>query len=126
VLGLYAGKHYDTVRNALKQHTASVFAMIIPILLYGIGAWVQYTRGLYLFDGNVLKMVSDCMTICVMLTLCMIIDDRAPAVITKPLSFIYAASFAVYLSHCLFLQHITSVISQYSITDIGHSWYCVR
>lgn len=119
VLGLYAGKYYDTVREALKRHTASVFAMLIPVLLYGIGMLVQHAKGIWLFDGNVIKMFSDCMTICVMLTLCILISDRAADAVQKPLAFIYRASFTVYLSHCLFLQIITSAIGALGVTDIG-------
>ena len=35
------------------------------------------------------------------------------------LGFIYRASFTVYLSHCLFLQIITSAIGALGVTDIG-------
>jgi peptidoglycan/LPS O-acetylase OafA/YrhL len=39
--------------------------------------------------------------------------------VKKPLGFIYRASFTVYLSHCLFLQIITSAIGALGVTDIG-------
>ena len=124
VLGLYVGKDYDRVRETLKKHVFSVLAMGIPILLYGVGMLTQHTKGVWLFDGNVIKMFSDCMTICVVLTACIFLCDRAETsavlrVLTKPLAFIYAASFTVYLSHCLFLQNINSVIYARGITDIG-------
>ncbi len=119
VLGLYAGKSYDTVRDALKRHTASVLSLMIPIALYGIGALWQHAKGLWLFDGNVIKVFSDAMTICVMLTLCIWLADRAKDTVTKPLGFIYRASFTVYLSHCLFLQFVTSLIGRLGVTDIG-------
>lgn len=119
VLGLYVGRCYNTVRTALKRHTASVLAMLIPVALYGVGMLVQHAKGIWLFDGNVIKMFSDCMTICVMLTLCIAIADSAADIVKKPLSFIYRASFTVYLSHCLFLQLISAEIAERSITDIG-------
>ena len=77
-----------------------------------------------MFDGNVIKMFSDCMTILVVLTACIWFCDheRESAVLrflAKPLGFIYAASFTVYLSHCLFLQIIIGKISEYGITDMG-------
>lgn len=119
VLGLYVGKHYDSVRETLKNHTYSVVSLLIPIALYGGGMLWQHAKGIWLFDGNVIKVFSDCMTICVMLTLCIAIADRAKDVVKKTLGFIYRASFTVYLSHCLFLQIIASAIAQYAITDIG-------
>ena len=119
VLGLYAGRHYDTVRTALRQHTKAVAALLVPILLYAVGMWVQFAKGIYLFDGNVIKLFSDCMTIGVMLMLCIHIADGASECIKKPLNFIYRASFTVYLSHCLFLQIASSAISRFGIADIG-------
>ena len=119
VLGLYAGKYYDTVRESLKHHTVSVLAMLIPVALYGVGMLVQYAGGIWLFDGNVIKMFSDCMTICVMLTLCIRIADGNCAAIKAPLAWICRASFTVYLSHCLFLQLISAEIAEHSITDIS-------
>ncbi len=119
VIGLYVGKYYDTVRDALKQHSLSVIALLIPVALYGIGMLVQHAKGVWLFDGNIIKMFSDCMTICVMLTLCILLADSTYTPVKKPLGFIYRASFTVYLSHCLFLQIITSVIGRLGVTDIG-------
>ncbi len=119
VLGLYVGRYYDTVRDMLKRRVLSVLSLLIPIAVYGIGMLVQHARGIWLFDGNVIKMFSDCMSICVMLALCILIADHAPKHVTKPLSFIYRASFTVYLSHCLFLQIITSVIGRLGLMDIG-------
>ena len=119
VLGLYAGKYYDTVRETLKRHTGAVLSLLIPIALYGFGSLWQHAKGIWLFDGNVIKLFSDCMTICVMLALCILLADGTCAVVKKPLGFIYRASFAVYLSHCLFLQIITSAIGALGVTDIG-------
>jgi len=124
VLGLYVGKYYGAVREALRRHVGAVLAMLIPVAPYGVGMLVQFAHGIWLFDGNVIKMFTDCMTICIALTLCILLCDRAEntaalRVLTRPLSFIYAASFSVYLSHCLFLQIISSAIAQFAITDIG-------
>lgn len=119
MLGLYVGRHYDTVRRALKEHAKAAAALAVPVLLYAVGMWFQYAKGIYLFDGNVIKMFSDCMTIGMMLLLSIAIADRAPALIKKPIGFIYRASFTVYLSHCLFLQLASAAISRFGIADIG-------
>ena len=119
VLGLYVGTYYDIVRETLKKHIRSVLSLLVPIALYGFGSLWQYAKGVWLFDGNVIKMFTDCMTICVILTLCILLADHVKDAVTKPLGFIYRASFTVYLSHCLFLQIITSLIGRLSVTDIS-------
>ncbi len=119
VAGLYVGRYYDTVRDVLKRHALSVIALLIPVLLYGIGMLIQHAKGIWLFDGNVIKMLVDCMTVCVMLLLCILLADSTWVSVKKPLGFIYRASFSVYLSHCLFLQIITAVIGRLGVTDIG-------
>ena len=124
VLGLYVGRHYDTVRAALTSHVRAVMAMLIPILLYAVGALIEHAKGITLFDDSVMKMFTDTMSVCVVLTLCILFRDHAQAhpilrMLKRPLAFVYAASYTVYLSHCLFLQITASKLSACGITDIG-------
>lgn len=118
VIGLYVGKHYATFREAIKKHTSSFMMLIIPVLLYVALGCLQYSKGIYIFDQNPLKMFADILMILFMLALCTVIADKSTSLITKPLSFISSASFTVYLSHCLFLQECQNKLGEYRVSDI--------
>lgn len=119
ITGLYVGKHYETVRNAIKKHLASTLLLSIPVVIYAVLICWQYVKNVYIFDGNPLKLMTDTLTIFMLFALCIVINDYAPKLVTKPLSFIFSASFTVYLSHCLFLQECQSRLGAYGVTDIG-------
>lgn len=119
VVGLYVGKHYEAVRETIKRHLTSCFLLAVPVTLYvSVICW-QYANNVYIFDGNPLKLITDVLTIFLLFALCIVINDRAPAFITKPLTFIFSASFTVYLSHCLFLQECQSQLGAHGVTDMG-------
>ncbi len=119
VIGLYVGKYYDTVREAIKKHITSFLMFSLPVLLYVALGCLQYSKEIYIFDQNPLKIFADIFMIFFMLTLCIVICDRAPRFITKPLTFVASASFTVYLSHCLFLQEFQNKLAEHGIGDIG-------
>jgi len=119
VIGLYVGKHYESLRDAVKKQKLSFITLIIPVLLFVFLGCLQYTKGIYIFDQNPLKIFSDILMIFFMLALCIFISDSAPTILKKPLLFISSASFTVYLSHCLFLQECQNTLGEYGITDIG-------
>lgn len=119
VVGLYVGKYYEAVRDAIKKHLVSSFLVSLPVLGYVVLICWQYVKNVYIFDGNPLKLIADILTIFLMFALCIVINDYAPDFITKILTFIFSASFTVYLSHCLFLQECQSQLGAHSVSDIG-------
>lgn len=132
VVGLYVGKHYETMRRALRQNLCALCAMLVPVVLYAVLMWRQYAENIWPVDGNVLKLFCDLLTILALLAVFIAYRDRqsektAAGTPPKPLSntldtvlsFVYRSSFPVYLSHCLFLEEGTSGLKALGVTDIG-------
>lgn len=106
VIGLYVGQHYEAVEETLMTHKVAVFSLI-PIVLVAAGlSYVQHRSGLYLYPLDYFKLFVDCIDIAILLVLCVLIGQYLPK-IQGVLQWIHRSSFFVYLSHCLFLTHIT-------------------
>ncbi len=119
VIGLYTGKHYEDIKNALKSSGFSVVLSVVTVILITVIHHWQYAKGVYVFDGDVLKFFTDILTVFVMLYICITIENSCFKKIKKFLSFIHKSSFSVYLSHCLVLQIVTNYLTGKGVADIG-------
>ena len=122
VCGLYVGKYYDKVVGAVRAHKLSILLCAIPSLAFAYMNYWQYSTNnwVYLADANCMKLLSDTLSIMFFLCVCVIISDSSVKWLKKLLGGIFAASFSVYLTHCLFLNLADRyVIAQYGISDIG-------
>lgn len=120
VIGLYVGKQYDAFKESLVKNKGYVISAFIPVLLVSIFSYIQFTKGLYLIDGDVLKFFTDLLSIFILLTLCILIENSKSVIsdiIKRILTFIHNASFSVFLSHCLVLQIITNLLVGKGIND---------
>lgn len=106
VLGLYAGRNYEKVRDYLETSTGGIVPAIVVVVLFAFVPYLQYSRGIWLFDMTYFKVFTDILSIVVLLRVCLMLRSAAHLV-KKVLSFISSASFSVYLSHCLFLTLAT-------------------
>ncbi len=105
VAGLYAGRSYEQAKVALQNKTAQKVCIIV-ILLYVVQSYLQHKQGLMLFDLFYVKMVADLLSIALVHGLCLRLVHGSER-IQRILQTIYESSFFVYLSHCLFLTHVT-------------------
>ncbi len=121
VMGLYVGKYYDDVRDWLKQQKNIIYASLLWVGLYLILAFYQQATAANIVDIGVLKVFTDCITIIAMLALCIALNDRGAPFIKNILRFVYAASFTVFLSHCLFLEAGQSLLRRIGVGNIGVS-----
>lgn len=119
IIGLYVGRYYDKIKESLIKYKASILLSFIPVVAITYLLWWQYSKWLYIFDGDYLKFFTDILTIFVLLTLCIILENSNLTFIKKTLSFIHNASFSVFLSHCLVLQITTTLLQRFGVTDIG-------
>lgn len=119
VVGLYVGKHYEDIKKSLKDCGGSTLLSSLFVILVTLIHYWQYSKSLYIFDGEILKFFTDILTVFTMLYLCIRIENSGLEKIKKALSFIHKSSFSVYLSHCLILQIVTNYLTGKGITDIG-------
>ena len=119
VIGLYAGKHYEDIKNILKNCGSGVLLSAISVVLITVLLHWQYSKSIYVFDGDVLKFFTDILTVFSMLYICILIENSNHEKNKKALSFIHKSSFSVYLSHCLVLQITTNYLTGKGVTDIG-------
>ncbi len=119
VIGLYVGRHYDKIKESLMKYKISILFSFVPIIAVTYLLWWQYSKWLYIFDGDSLKFFTDILTIFVLLTLCVLIERSNLKLLKNLLSFIHKSSFSVFLSHCLVLQFTTTVLQNLGIKDIG-------
>lgn len=106
VLGLYAGQNYENIRVHLGSSKGSIVPAIVVVVLFAFVPYLQYARGIWLFDMTYFKVFTDILSIVVLLRVCLTLRS-ASSFVKKVLSFISSASFSVYLSHCLFLTLAT-------------------
>lgn len=119
VLGLYVGKYYDKIKEALIKSKACVLFSSVFVLAYGLLMYWQHSTGKYVYDGDPLKLFTDILTIIIMLTICILIENYGKSFLKGVLTFIHKASFSVFLSHCLVLQIVTNELSGRGIKDFG-------
>ena len=119
VLGLYVGKHYESVSDALNGHRKAAGCSMLLVLLF---AFVSYRLNLEakspLGTGG-MKMFSDVLTILGLLSLCLWIQQSKHERLKKLLAAIHTVSFPVYLYHCLFLELGNGVLRRLGIRNEG-------
>lgn len=119
VIGLYVGRYYEEVKNALKKCGVSIFISTLAVLAVGFISHWQYSKSIYVFDGNVLKFFTDILTVFIVFYICILIENSKVKKLKNLLSFIHKSSFSVYLSHCLVLQIISNYLTGKGVTDVG-------
>lgn len=119
VLGLYVGKHYESVSDALNGHRKAAGCSMLLVLLF---AFVSYRLNLEakspLGTGG-MKMFSDVLTILGLLSLCLWIQQSKHERVKKLLAAIHTVSFPVYLYHCLFLELGNGALRRLGIRNEG-------
>ena len=119
VLGLYVGKHYESVSDALNGHRKAAGCSMLLVLLF---AFVSYRLNLEakspLGTGG-MKMFSDVLTIIGLLSLCLWILQSKHERVKKLLAAIHTVSFPVYLYHCLFLELGNGALRRLGIRNEG-------
>ncbi len=124
VAGLYAGRNWDRLTDGLSRSGLSVALAFVFALAAQIIPYLNYSRGLWFIDSGYYYMFTELLCIIVLLWLCLKLRG-APGRIRKWLSFISAASFSVYLSHCLFLT-ITEKLTEASGLANGFAILAIR
>ena len=117
MIGLYAGRNWDALTESLVKARAGIIAAVAAILGYALVPYANY-RGFWLFETTDMKIISDCLSIIVLLWICLKLCSAAES-IKKALRFISASSFSVYLSHCLFLTVAEYFIRHAGLTKIS-------
>lgn len=115
--GLYVGKYYEAAESAIRNSSGRLACGAVIVLCAGLG-YAQYAAGVYLFNLNDVKMVSDLLSILLLHGVCLELD-RAPAALRAGLDRIYDSSFFVYLSHCLFLTLATAYLQRLGVTRLS-------
>lgn len=118
VAGLYVGKYYDLVSNSLRKSKRIIIFTAIPVLIFILLSYWQSAFQVYVLNLNYFKPFSDCLSIMILLTLCITIRDANPSwagILQK----IYSASFFVYLSHCLFLTWGTLLLKDLGVSHLS-------
>lgn len=106
ILGLYAGRNYEKIRDRVESSTCSIVSASIIVIVFSFVPYLQYSRGIWLFDMTYFKVFTDILSITILLWSCLKLKTATPC-IKKALFYISSASFSVYLSHCLFLTLAT-------------------
>lgn len=117
--GLYAGRHYDGVRKALKAHRAAALSLLVIPALFIFIFYMSRSRGIWIYDLSVLKLFSDLATIAVMLCLCVWLEDSHCARTKRLLTQIHASSLSVFMSHALFLTLATVALGKLGVTKLS-------
>ena len=118
VLGLYIGQNYETIRARLDRSTSGIVSSLSVIIIFSFVTYLQYSRGIWLFDMTYFKIFTDILSISILLQICLKLNEAAPLV-RKTLSFVSSASFSVYLSHCLVLTLATHFLMVGGIQKIS-------
>lgn len=118
IIGLYAGKHYESLRAGLSRIRWAHLLSVGMILLYAMMCWTQYSTKRYIYDMDHFKLFADCLSILTLLSLCIAIA-KSGLKIKGALRWIHKASFSVFLSHCLFLSAGTELFQRIGISGTG-------
>lgn len=117
--GLYAGRYYDALIGTLRRHRAAVYSSSLFVAGFSLLVYCQGRFQSWVYDANALKLVSDMLSILILLTLADHIRGSQMTRLRGLLSFIGEASFSVYLSHCLFLTVGTALLQSAGVTKIA-------
>lgn len=116
VVGLYVGQCYDRVRETLDRGEGRALS-VAAILFCVLFAYLQYSKSLFLFNLDELKLISDLLSIALLHGVCLHLA-KSDSKLVGCLSWIYQSSFFVYLSHCLFLTVATSFFQSIGVTRL--------
>lgn len=118
VAGLYAGKHYDAVRDAMTARRRSVLALAIVPALYLYISWFDAFRQAWIFYLPVLKIFTDLASTAVVLCLCLKLSlSPRRARIKSLLSSVHAASKTAFFSYAFFVALVTELLRRFEVTD---------
>ena len=120
VLGIYVGRNYEHFRDVIAESGMGIAVAALFVAAFAFVPYLQYSRGIWLFDMTYFKFFTDILSIMILLWICLKLRS-AVAAVRKTLSFISSASFSVYLSHCLFLTlatHYMQINGIYKISAI--------
>lgn len=118
VMGLYAGQYYERFIHSVVENRAGAALAALAVAGMSVLAYLQYSRKLWLFDLGPGKLCTDCLSILLLLWLSGRLA-RSGARLRRVLERIQAASFFVYLSHCLFLTLCASYLQRLGISRLS-------
>jgi len=118
VLGLYVGRYYDAVQSSVMKHQRAVFGSGIFVLGYVLLSYIQYAYPVFVFQMDYVKVFADCLSIAILLALSIVIRQSGLR-LKKGLEFVHAASFFVFLSHCLFLTLGTAYLQGVGVGSLS-------
>lgn len=116
-IGLYAGKHYEKAVSAFGGKSEQILCCGVVLLCSAV-AYLQYSRGIDLFNLYEVKLVSDLLSIAFLHSFCLRLTKSASGV-QQFLQKLYESSFFVYLSHCLFLTLVTDYLQRDGVSRIS-------
>ena len=117
VTGLYAGAHYEAIHSALGHWKIFLWFAVGP-LIFSFLSYRQFSTDSYLYNIGYLKLLTDCMSIFFLLSICTVLTEVPLPRLRAVLSWIHQSSFTVYLSHCLFMNVVTALLRRIGITSI--------
>ena len=113
--GLYAGKYYDQLVPALRQRRTraccGAAAAVCCVLSFAAAR-----RNIALADAFSIRVASYLLSIILLHALCL---GVRPGFLAGILQKIHRASFAVYLSHCLFLSILENFLAERGIVQLA-------
>lgn len=121
-IGLYVGKLYDVFYNSLYENRKTVFLLLIPVLCAAVINQIQLITRNFVLEMDFFKLLTDAMSILILLTICIILDKSEIPVniwLKNLLNKINRASYFVYLAHCLFITVATLQLQMRGINDIA-------
>lgn len=116
VIGLYAGKYYESVVNMLRNRSGLIISVSGVLFYLGL-SYFQYRTQRYFFNMGTIKIVNDILSIALVQAIALKLND-VKGRIRGVIDGIYESSFSVYLSHCLFLTIFTYYLQIKGVTDI--------
>lgn len=119
IAGLYAGKNYEYVSGSIMKNRRAVLASGLAVLLFCFINYLQYTKGVYVYDTGYLKPFADTLSILVLLCLCTGLKNSQLSGIKSVFGKLSQASYFVYLSHSLFLTAGTFFLQRSGITEMS-------
>ncbi len=117
VVGLYAGRNWTALTRQLASAGKSIAMGGILVLAISAVPYLNYAYGIWLFDPTHHKIFTDLLSIAILLWCCLKLQSSARWM-QKSLSFIAAASFSTYLSHCLFLNLAEQLLANLGATNL--------
>lgn len=116
--GIYAGRNYASVRAALKKSFAWEY-LCFPILLFASLSFFGAEGLMFVYNAGAFKIFFALSSIALLLALFIRLEDSSLERTRRLFSGLHAASFTVYLSHCLFMETATNFLRGHGVTDMA-------